>query len=450
MTDPDFSGAVYHVLTTHHRLDAVVRVPGSKSIANRALVCATLADGETVLRNVPDGGDTAAMLECVALLGAGVGVDVHDASIVRVHGTAGTLRPGPMTLQTRLAGTTSRFVTALCALGRGHYEIDGLPPLRSRPMAPLHDALIALGAGVRPGETSGHLPVTVTGLDVGGADLASIDRARRPPIEQAVVSMAGDISSQYLSALMLIAPYLPGGLRIELTTALVSRPYVAITAAVMAGFGLTGVVVGESHVSVPPGRYTGCQYLIEPDASSASYPLAAAAICGGRVRIAELGPDALQGDAAFADVLASMGCNVIRDTGGTTVERAHDLSGITIDMVDLSDLVPSLAAVAPFANSRTEITGVGFIRAKESDRLGDLVGELVKCGVDATELEDGLRIEPGFVSGAAVDTHHDHRLAMAFGVMGLRLNGMRIHDPDVVSKSWPQYWTMLESLRVAP
>lgn len=445
MTDPDFSSAVYHVLAIHHPLDAVVRVPGSKSIANRALVCATLADGETVLHNVPGGDDTAAMLECVALLGAGIGVDVRDASIISVHGTAGALRPGPMTLQTGLAGTTSRFVTALCALGRGHYEIDGLPPLRSRPMAPLHDALVALGAGVQPGEKTGHLPVTVTGMDLGGND-----PGRRPTAGHAVVSMPGDISSQYLSALMLIGPYLPGGLRIELTTALVSRPYVVITAAVMASFGVDSVVVGESHVTVPSGRYAACEYVIEPDASSASYPLAAAAICGGSVRVTDLGPDSLQGDAAFADVLASMGCTVIRDTAGTTVERAQDLRGIAIDMADLSDLVPSLAAVAPFATSPTEITGVGFIRAKESDRIGDLVGELVKCGVAATELDDGLRIEPGFGPGAAVDTHHDHRLAMAFGVMGLRLHGMRVHDPDVVSKSWPEYWTMLESLRVAP
>ena len=433
------SGPVYHVGVAHGPLDAVVHVPGSKSIANRALVCATLAEGLSELRNVPGGDDSAAMLECVSLLGAGVGTDPHDESIVRVHGTGGELRPGPAQLPTRLAGTTSRFVTALCALGRGRYEIDGLPPLRTRPMAPLHDALAALGVSVEPGEAWGHLPVTVTG----------IDRTAGSPERGATVQIAGDISSQYITALMLIGPYLPGGLRIELTTALVSRPYVAITAAVMAAFGVGEVEVGESSVVVPAGKYSARVYAIEPDASSASYPLAAAAICGGTVRVTDLGPDAMQGDAAFADLLESMGCSVVRDETGTTVCRDGELSGVSIDMADLSDLVPTLAAVASFATTPTEIIGVGFIRAKESDRIGDLVHELRACGIAATELEDGIRIEPSSATavGAAIDTHHDHRLAMVFGVLGLRLGDMRVHDPGVVSKSWPAFWPMLESLR---
>lgn len=445
MPTPIESGPVYHVGIAHGRLDAVVHVPGSKSIANRALVCATLAEGVSELRNVPGGDDSAAMLECVSLLGAGVGTDAHDESIVHLHGTGGVLRPGPAQLPTRLAGTTSRFVTALCALGSGRYEIDGLAPLRTRPMAPLHDALVALGAGVEPGETWGHLPVTVTGLD----------RTARARAGGAAVQIAGDVSSQYITALMLIGPYLPGGLRIRLTTALVSRPYLAITSAVMAAFGVDGVELGESSVVVPAGKYSARVYAIEPDASSASYPLAAAAICGGRVRVADLGPDALQGDAAFADVLASMGCIVSRDETGTTVRRDGDLTGVSIDMADLSDLVPTLAVVAPFATSPTEITGVGFIRAKESDRIGDLVHELRACGIDATELADGIRIEPsvavahGSGAGAAIDTHHDHRLAMVFGVLGLRLGDMRVHDPGVVSKSWPGFWSMLESLRAS-
>ena len=437
---PFGSSAIYQVLPAHGALDAIVHVPGSKSIANRALVCATLADGMSVLRNVPGGDDTSAMSECVAWLGAGVSPDPHDPTIVSVYGTSGVLRPGPMTLHTRLAGTTSRFVTALCALGTGHYEIDGLPPLRERPMAPLHDALSALGATVEPGDRPGHLPVVVHGIGVA---------ARTSGVRRSLtrVSVRGDSSSQYLTALMMIGPYLPGGLRIDLTTKLVSRPYVAITAAVMARFGVSGVTIDDDAVVVPRGHYRAQDYVIEPDASSASYPLAAAAICGGKVKVAELGPDALQGDAAFADVLASMGCAVERDASGTTVGRPHDLAGIAIDMADNSDLVPSLAAIAPFATSPTEIRGVGFIRAKESDRIGMLARELRKCGITVIELDDGLRIEPGFSHGAALETYHDHRLAMAFGVMGLGLAGVRVHDPDVVSKSWPDFWTVLEGLR---
>jgi 3-phosphoshikimate 1-carboxyvinyltransferase len=437
------SNAVYPVQTAGHPLDAVVEVPGSKSIANRALICATLADGESVLHNVPGGDDTAAMLECVALLGAGV--NRHDETVVRLHGTAGALHPGPLTLDARLAGTTSRFVTALCALGSGTYEIDGLAPLRSRPMAPLHDALVSLGAQVSCGQAWGHLPVSVTGL----RGLAGGQTPGRQTPGRQTVQIRGDVSSQYITALMLIAPYLPGGLDIHLTTPLISRPYLAITAAVMATFGVRDVSIGEDLVSVGAGRYVAVDHVIEPDASTASYPLAAAAICGGSVRVADLGPDALQGDAAFADVLARMGCDVTRDASGTTVRRAGELRGIDIDMSDLSDLVPTLAVVAPFAATPTVISGVGFIRAKESDRLGDLAHELAKCGVRADVLEDGLRIQPGAGDGGAMDTHHDHRLAMAFGILGLRVHGVRVHDPDVVTKSWPAFWTSLESLRAS-
>ena len=436
------SSDVYHVQHVDRPLDAVVRVPGSKSIANRALVCAALADGESVLRNVPGGDDTAAMLTCVSLLGAGVTVSAHELTEVTVLGTGAVLRDGPMTLPTQLAGTTSRFITAVCALGSGHYEIDGLAPLRARPMGPLHDALVSLGVSVQPGGEWGHLPVVIEGLRTAAA--ADTDASA---MATKTVRMPGDISSQYITALMLIAPYLAGGLRIELTRPLVSRPYVAITAAVMRSFGVPDVTVADTVVTVAPGRYSACSYDIEPDASSASYPFAAAAICGGSVRVPDLGNDALQGDAAFVDVLAAMGCAVERGAGGTVVSRHAELTGITIDMADLSDLVPTLAAIAPFASSPTEITGVGFIRAKESDRLGDLVAELRKCGIDAVELEDGLRVQPGFVSGAALDTHHDHRLAMSFAVMGLRIPGMRVHDPAVVSKSWPDFWLALESMR---
>jgi 3-phosphoshikimate 1-carboxyvinyltransferase len=261
------------------------------------------------------------------------------------------------------------------------------------------------------------------------------------------VSIRGDVSSQYITALMLIGPYLSGGLRIDLTTPLVSRSYLGITAAVMASFGVTGVAVDESTVVVPEGRYIGTTYAVEPDASSASYPLAAAAIAGGTVHVPGLSVrSSLQGDARFADVLGDMGCEVVTTAAGTTVTREGPLRGITIDMVDLSDLVPTLAVVAPFAHTPTMITGVGFIRGKESDRIGDLCAELRRCGVVAEELPDGLRIRPGMPHAAAVDTHHDHRLAMALALMGLVVDGIEVVDPGVVSKSWPGYWTMLEAL----
>lgn len=444
--DPAPSAGGYRVQRLTHPIDASVRVPGSKSIANRALICATLAEGESTLHNVPDGDDTAALLDCISLLGAGVRLDDHVATRVVIQGTGGALRPGPMTLHTQLAGTTSRFVTALCALGQGRYDVDGLPPLRARPMGPLHDALVALGAGIHPVDEWGHLPVGVTGLPDSTSKHSASGQHSTETGLRATITMPGDVSSQYITALMLIAPYLDGGLRIELTTPLVSRPYLQITAAVMQSFGVSDVVVGETVIEIAAGTYSAIDYSIEPDASSASYPLAAAAICGGRVYIEGLGTASVQGDAAFADVLAAMGCSIDRSRFGTALQRTGELRGVTIDMSDLSDLVPTLAVIAPFAKSATVITGVGFIRAKESDRLGDLAAELRRCGIDAREFDDGIRIEPGTGHGSVLGTHHDHRLAMAFGVLGLGIDGVIVADPEVVSKSWPDFWSTLESI----
>jgi 3-phosphoshikimate 1-carboxyvinyltransferase len=418
--------ATYRVEPLLHPIDAVVAVPGSKSIANRALICAALADGTSTLRNLADGDDTEAMLTCLGLLGIGVG----NGQPVMVTGTGGELRPGRVELPTRLAGTTSRFITALAALGPGPYKIDGEPPLRARPMGPLHDALSALGATLT-GERVGHLPVTVAG------PLRAVDR----------LEVRGDISSQFLTALMLIGPYIAGGLRIAITTPLVSRPYLQITKQVMAEFGHDDVTIDEDEVAVGAGRYRARDYTIEPDGSSASYPLAAAAIRGGRVEIRDLTISSMQGDAGFCDVLAAMGCSSNRTEQSTVVESGAGLHGIDIDMVDLSDLVPTLAAVATFADSPTRIRGVGFIRAKESDRLGDLCTELRRLGSSATETDDGLIIEPSEMHGSRLHTHDDHRLAMAFGLIGLRLAGVEIDDPDVVTKSWPGYWDMLGGLR---
>jgi 3-phosphoshikimate 1-carboxyvinyltransferase len=422
---------VTHTVTpVGHPIDAIVAVPGSKSIANRALVCAALADGTSEFRNLPDGDDTEAMLACLQLLGVGVERSINGASTT-IGGCGGDLPAGPIELSTRLAGTTSRFITAVAALGPGPYVIDGAASLRVRPMRPLHEALMALGATVVAGERSWHLPVTVSG------PLKNVDH----------VEVRGDISSQFLTALMLIGPYIDGGLRIAITTPLVSRPYVHITKTVMAEFGHADVVIGDARIEVGAGRYSSRAYTVEPDASSAGYPLAGAAICGGRVEVPDLTALSMQGDAAFCDVLTAMGCLGRRDERSTVVENDHALVGIDIDMVDMSDLVPTLAAVAAFAETPTRIRGVGFIRAKESDRLGDLCTELRRMGAVCADTEDGLTIAPSSLAGARLATHDDHRLAMAFGLIGLRVPGVEIEDPDVVTKSWPGYWRMLGSLR---
>lgn len=414
-------------------IDATVTVPGSKSISNRALLCAALAEGPCTLDGIADGDDTVAMVDCLGRLG--IVVEVADDRAV-VHGGGGNLPVGPVVLPTRLAGTTSRFLTALAALGPGPYIIDGEAPLRSRPMAPLHDALSHLGAIVHAMDRPGHLPVQV--------------RAGERRATRATVRIRGDVSSQYISALMMIAPYLGHGLRIELTTDIVSMPYVEMTASVMASFGADCVTVstqsGHLVIDVDPGRYRSCDYRIEPDASSASYAFAAAAVAGGRVRVEGMRTPSLQSDARFVDALARMGCEVRRDSSGVEVLRRGPIHGITIDMRDFSDTAPTMAAVAAVAGSPTRVTGIGFIRGKESDRIGDVVTELRKCGVDAEPEPDGFVIRPGGLHGARVQTYHDHRIAMSFALLGLVTPGIEIEDPGVVSKSLPGFWQLLDSL----
>ncbi len=423
----------YPVVRADGPIVAEVRVPPSKSITNRALVCAALVDGVSEITGIAPGDDTAAMIDCLERLGCVVGMSETDGrSVAEVVGTGASLPRQPVTLESRLAGTTSRFVTALAALGTGPFTIDGDPPLRTRPMAPLHDALVAMGATVEAGASWGHLPVTVAG-PLRGAD---------------AVMMPGDVSSQYITALMLIGPYVPGGLHLWLTTPPVSASYLAITRAVMTAFGATDVEVSGRRVVVGSSTYEPTAFTVEPDASSAGYPLAAAAMVGGAVCVRGLGTGSVQGDARFAELLAAMGCSTSIGLD-TVVMRRRDtpLRGIEIDMSDMSDLVPTLAVVATQAVTPTRITGVGFIRGKESDRLGDLATELAKTGASVLEEDDGLLIRPtDLLHGARLDTHHDHRLAMAFGLLGLVVDGIEVADPGVVSKSWPAFWDVLESI----
>lgn len=410
-------------------VSARIDVPGSKSIVNRALICAALADGESRLSRGAPGDDTEAMIECLTALGVPIR---REGSGVVVAGTSGNVRGGA-TISARLAGTTSRFVMALAALGEEATVVTGDAALRRRPFEPLRDALVALGAQVEFLEPPSSLPVKVSRARLRGGE----------------ISVRGDISSQFLSALMMIGPLLDGGLRITVTGSLVSVPYVLITERVMRAFGIEGIEVTDERVTIPMGAYRGCAYDVEPDASSASYPLAAAAICGGDVFVPDLGPDALQGDIGFIDVLRTMGCAVQSTSAGLSVRSTGSLEGSVFDLRDMSDLVPTVAATAVFAAGTTEITGVGFIRHKESDRIGDLVDGLQRLGVDAEETDDGMIIRQtpmASLHGEHLPTHHDHRLAMAWSLIALRLSGVSVDDPGVVAKSWPEWWTVRDRL----
>jgi 3-phosphoshikimate 1-carboxyvinyltransferase len=419
----------YAVAIKSGALDAVATVPGSKSIAHRALVCAALARGDSTIKGLPDGDDTQAMLQGLMMLGATFSLDGADAHI---QGSIDLNRTDAITVDANLAGTTARFLTAVGALRRSPITVTGNASLRSRPMKDLHLALEQLGASVSWQNEKYCLPVTV----------------QRGESYSHSVQVAADTSSQFVTSLMLIAPMFEHGLTIELTGDVISLPYIAMSASVMRSFGANVRISDNRIIVIGGGGYVGCQFAVEPDASSASYPLAAAAVLGGRVRVEGMRTDMLQGDGRFVDVLRRMGCDISEDNTGITVGRDANksLQGVDIDMSEISDLVPTLAIVAMFAKTPTRIRNVGFIRNKESDRIGDLAREMRGLGANVVEYEDGLEISPQGLHGGTCDTHHDHRIAMAFGVAGLKLPGVIIDQPSVVSKSWPQFWEMLEAL----
>jgi 3-phosphoshikimate 1-carboxyvinyltransferase len=411
-------------------LQALVHVPGSKSVAARALICAALSDDPSVVSNLPSGDDTSAMLAGLQQLGAEINVVGSSAEFTRSLSLESS---HSVVVDAVLAGTTARFLTAVAALRNGETVITGHDALRNRPMHDLHQALVDLGAVVAPLNGVGRLPVSI----------------RRGPQITDSVAIAGSVSSQFTTGLRLIAPRLPQGLGIVIEGSSVSESYVAMTQGVQKAFGVAASEFSRGQYRYSPGRYVGCRYEVEPDASSASYPLAAAAIAGGTVSVSGLGRSGLQGDSAFPEVLARMGCVIRREGSDVSVTRdaGQPLEGIDIDMGDMSDLVPTLAVVATRAISPTVIRGVGFIRNKESDRIGDLAHEMRALGADVEEHDNGLKIKPSALHGATVYTHHDHRLAMSLALLGLVVPGVVVVDPDVVSKSWPEYWQMLDSLQ---
>ena len=404
-------------------VDAVVRVPGSKSVANRALICAALAPAGAVSRieNVPVGDDCAAMVSALSLCGAWA-----DGAV-----TGGAFPGDATALDAGIAGTTSRFLTAAACLSATGVTIDGGEPLRRRPMADLHDALRRLGAEVSPvgNAAAGHLPV----------------RVARGNLHGGTVQVRGDVSSQFVSALMLLAPRLDGGLRIEVEGDLVSRPYVEMTARVMSAFGASVDVKGQV-IDVRPVAYGSAHYVVEPDFSSAAFPVMSLAFRPGRIVLPGLARATLQGDSLVLDIARAMGMDVKVEGHDVTVTRAEGavLRAVSFDLSDASDLVPAVAVACTNIGGTSRITGVGFIRGKESDRLGDLAAELAKAHCAVTVEEDGLSIA-GAAGGPPCDealaTHHDHRLAMSFALLALGRGRCTVEDPGVVSKSWPGYFT---------
>lgn len=424
-------------------IDLVATVPGSKSITNRALVCAALAAGRSTLEGALVADDTEAMAGVLRSLGLAVTVDPEgaagsDNARITVDGGAGVVPPATGPLDVRQSGTTARFTLPLVALGTGPYVVGAHPQMQARPMHESIAALRALGADVVEEAAPGHLPATVVPPS-----------GRRAASTPATISVAGDVSSQFLSGLLLVGPCLPNGLRIELTTALVSRPYVDLTIAVMTAFGAEVHQPDPSTFQVAATGYVATTYHVEPDASAASYPLAAAAICGGRATVPGLGAGSLQGDARFADVLEALGGTVEQTRERTTVafEPGAPLQGGTFDFADISDTAQTAAVLAPFADAPVRIGGIGFIRRKEIDRVAAVATELGRLGVRVDVDDDGWTIHPGPVHGGVVETSDDHRMAMSFALLGLRVPGIAIATPACVAKTFPGYWALLHQVR---
>ena len=397
-------------------------------------MCAALAEGTSTLTNALDADDTAAMIGCLRTLGIQVITD-WDHHVIQVEGCGGTLPGHEVTLDCRLSGTTSRFILPVAGLSPARTVIDGLEPLRRRPMGPSLDALRALDVQVDELGAPHRLPVALSG---------------GPLFSSTPLQVPGDASSQFLSGLLLAAPSVRGDdlvVRLPAGSDLVSQPYVQMTRQVMERFGAQVLDLEHDGWIVPARGYQGTEIEVEPDASAASYFFAAAALLGGSVKIHGLGSSSLQGDVAFVDVLRQMGAEVDQDETSTTVTGTGQLHGGVFDFTHISDTAQTLAAIAPFADSPVSVTGIGFIRGKETDRVAAVVTELQRLGIRAEEEADGFTVHPGAPQPGVVQTYDDHRMAMAFSLVGLRVPGIEIADPGCVAKTFPGYWGVLDGLR---
>ena len=411
---------------------ATIAVPGSKSITNRALLLAALAEGRSVLSGALFGDDTHYMVDALRALGVPVALDAARGRVI-VDGCGGRwpVRRGDLFVGN--AGTAMRFLTAAVCLGNGQYRITGSARMQERPIGELVEALRQLGADITC-SAQGTPPVAIDARGLRGGS----------------VTLGAERSSQFLSALLMVAPYASSDVAVALRGDLIAQPYVDMTIAVMSQWGAAAVALP----SAPRGftvaahqRYRAQPYAIEPDASSAHYFWAAAALTAGTVRVPGVGNTSLQGDVAFAALLADMGAEVDVQRDHIAVTGRGPLRGVDRDLNAFSDTVPTLAVLAPFATDPVRIRNVAHLRWQESDRLHAVATELTRLGAAVRELDDGLAIEPSALHGGTVETYDDHRIAMAFALIGLKVPDIRLENPGCVAKTFPDYFERLELLR---
>jgi 3-phosphoshikimate 1-carboxyvinyltransferase len=413
-----------------HSLSATVRVPGSKSLTNRALLIASLANGTTRLTNALFSDDSCYFAKALQTLGFDVQLDEANREMTAT-GLGGKIPAKHAELFVGNAGTAARFLSAFLTLGRGQYIVDGDSRMRERPVQDLIEALNQLGVAVAA--TNGCPPVEIFAKGLSGGK----------------TKIAGNISSQFLSALLMIAPYANSPIEVEVTTELNSKPYVDMTISIMQDFGVQVERQDYERFLIHPTFYLPItNYRIESDASAASYFFAAPAICGGTVRVENISRTSKQGDIAFLDILQQMGCRIEEGNNFIEVTSTQRINGIEADMREIPDTAQTLATIAPFATSPTRIRGIASARVKETDRVHATCAELARLGVRVEEHEDGMTIYPcDNIQAAMIRTYHDHRMAMAFSLIGLRVPGITIENPSCVSKTFPTFFEVLATLR---
>ena len=416
-------------ITPINEINAVVSVPGSKSYTQRALITASLASGRSVLRNALISEDTDYLMEALRLLGADIAVQGSD---IEVEGTGGKIVVPSSALYLGNNGTGLRFLVGVVSTGHGTFVLDGSARMRQRPIQPLVDALKQIGVEASSAQGTGCPPVQVKAAGLPGGE-TRLDTA---------------LSSQYVSSLLLAAPYAEKDFEIGVSTLIPSWPYVELTLDVMAQFGIEVEDFDKKRFRVrAPQTYQAKEYVIEGDVSSATYFMAAAAIIGRSVRISNVSGSSLQGDLRFLEILDTMGCEVSASEEG--VEITGPLSNhedLAFDLNDAPDMVPALAVVSAFRTGKTTLRNILHLRVKESDRVSALTNELQKIGVQVEKTADGMVIQGVATRGAEIECYDDHRIAMSFAIAGLAIEGITIKDPDCVKKSFPDFWEKLETL----
>lgn len=406
------------------KVNTAIEVPGSKSLTQRALIAAALAKGESRLIGPLESEDTAYSSQALTQMGVGIKKDKDWL----IRGNGGLIQPSGEPIFLGNNGTATRFLTSVAALGNTQYIIDGDSRMHQRPIGPLMHALQGWGVDISSVRGTGCPPILINGRGVAGGTTV----------------LPEGKSSQYLSSLLLIAPYAKSPAILKVEGQIFSKPYIAMTLAVMADFGIL-VECGRdfSSFSVPQGCYQGREYRIEGDASNASYFWAAAAVTGGRVTVTNIPVPSLQGDAMLVPLLGRMGCHVEKTGEGITLQGVERLEGISVDMGDMPDVVPTLAVVAAFAHGTTVIENIAHLRIKECDRLSAVVTELSKLGAKVEERESAMIIHGdggASLKGAEIHTYADHRMAMCFAVAGLKIPGVKITGEECVKKSFPDFW----------